>query len=152
MLGGSDAGAHLDRMAGAPFPTRFLGDMILPPPLALVPPVVVLAVATCGVVHFLRRWTVIAVSGDMLSVLRSGGPVPPRERHWQRTAIRELRMDLSPARRRDEEVCTIHVYFHDGTKAGMCWGRDKEELTWLATMLRQVLHVSPVAHETGACV
>jgi N-acyl-D-aspartate/D-glutamate deacylase len=28
MLGGSDAGAHLDRMCGAPFPTRFLGDMI----------------------------------------------------------------------------------------------------------------------------
>jgi N-acyl-D-aspartate/D-glutamate deacylase len=28
MLGGSDAGAHLDRMAGAPFPTRFLGDVI----------------------------------------------------------------------------------------------------------------------------
>ena len=28
LLGGSDAGAHLDRMAGAPFPTRFLGDCI----------------------------------------------------------------------------------------------------------------------------
>ncbi|MDQ1705539.1 MAG: hypothetical protein QOF18_1905, partial [Frankiaceae bacterium] len=28
MLGGSDAGAHLDRMAGAPFPTRFIGDMV----------------------------------------------------------------------------------------------------------------------------
>ena len=28
MLGGSDAGAHLDRMAGAPFPTRFLGDCL----------------------------------------------------------------------------------------------------------------------------
>ncbi|HEY4378185.1 MAG TPA: amidohydrolase family protein, partial [Acidimicrobiales bacterium] len=28
MLGGSDAGAHLDRMCGAPFPTRFLGDSI----------------------------------------------------------------------------------------------------------------------------
>jgi N-acyl-D-aspartate/D-glutamate deacylase len=28
MLGGSDAGAHLDRMAGAPFPTRFIGDML----------------------------------------------------------------------------------------------------------------------------
>jgi N-acyl-D-aspartate/D-glutamate deacylase len=28
MLGGSDAGAHLDRMAGAQFPTRFLGDML----------------------------------------------------------------------------------------------------------------------------
>jgi N-acyl-D-aspartate/D-glutamate deacylase len=28
LLGGSDAGAHLDRMAGAPFPTRFLGDML----------------------------------------------------------------------------------------------------------------------------
>lgn len=28
LLGGSDAGAHLDRMCGAPYPTRFLGDMI----------------------------------------------------------------------------------------------------------------------------
>jgi N-acyl-D-aspartate/D-glutamate deacylase len=28
VLGGSDAGAHLDRMAGAPYPTRFLGDCI----------------------------------------------------------------------------------------------------------------------------
>jgi N-acyl-D-aspartate/D-glutamate deacylase len=28
VLGGSDAGAHLDRMAGAPFPSRFLGDVI----------------------------------------------------------------------------------------------------------------------------
>jgi N-acyl-D-aspartate/D-glutamate deacylase len=28
MLGGSDAGAHLDRMCGAPYPTRFLGDAL----------------------------------------------------------------------------------------------------------------------------
>lgn len=28
LLGGSDAGAHLDRMCGAPYPTRFLGDTI----------------------------------------------------------------------------------------------------------------------------
>jgi N-acyl-D-aspartate/D-glutamate deacylase len=28
MLGGSDAGAHLDRMAGAPYTTRFLGDAV----------------------------------------------------------------------------------------------------------------------------
>ncbi len=28
MLGGSDAGAHLDRMCGAPYPTRFLGDSL----------------------------------------------------------------------------------------------------------------------------
>ncbi len=28
MLGGSDAGAHLDRMCGAPYTTRFIGDMI----------------------------------------------------------------------------------------------------------------------------
>lgn len=28
MLGGSDAGAHLDRMCGAPYPTRFIGDCI----------------------------------------------------------------------------------------------------------------------------
>lgn len=28
MIGGSDAGAHLDRMCGAPYPTRFLADCI----------------------------------------------------------------------------------------------------------------------------
>lgn len=28
MLGGSDAGAHLDRMCGAPYPTRFLSDTL----------------------------------------------------------------------------------------------------------------------------
>jgi N-acyl-D-aspartate/D-glutamate deacylase len=28
ILGGSDAGAHLDRRCGAPFPTRFLGDTL----------------------------------------------------------------------------------------------------------------------------
>ena len=28
LLGGSDAGAHLDRMSGAPFTTRFLGDAV----------------------------------------------------------------------------------------------------------------------------
>lgn len=28
LLGGSDAGAHLDRMSGAPYTTRFIGDMI----------------------------------------------------------------------------------------------------------------------------
>ncbi|ONH50415.1 aminoacylase [Frankia sp. CcI49] len=28
LLGGSDAGAHLDRMAGAPYPTRFLADCL----------------------------------------------------------------------------------------------------------------------------
>jgi N-acyl-D-aspartate/D-glutamate deacylase len=28
MLGGSDAGAHLDRMCGSPYPTQFLGDSL----------------------------------------------------------------------------------------------------------------------------
>ncbi|MGE0880306.1 MAG: amidohydrolase family protein [Acidimicrobiia bacterium] len=28
MLGGSDAGAHLDRMCGSPYPTKFLGDVL----------------------------------------------------------------------------------------------------------------------------
>ncbi len=28
MIGGSDAGAHLDRMSGAPYTTRFLGDVL----------------------------------------------------------------------------------------------------------------------------
>ena len=130
----------------------WLGEKIFPGALAFLPPLAMLTAAVCGVLHFLRRSTVIAGSAEHLSVLRTGGPFPPRQRHWQRSAIRELRMELSPARRRSEEVCTIHVFFHDGTKAGMCWGRDKEELAWLATLLRQTLQVPPVAHETAVRV
>jgi hypothetical protein len=128
----------------------FIGQKILPPPLPPLLPLAVLAATGCGLLHVLRRWTVLAVSCESLSVLRTGGPLPPRERHWPRAAIREIRMDLSPARRRTEEVCTLNVYFHGGKKAGMCWGREKEELAWLATLLRQALHVPPVAHETAA--
>lgn len=36
MLGGSDAGAHLDRMCGAPYPTRFLADCLRGRKLATV--------------------------------------------------------------------------------------------------------------------
>ena len=28
LIGGSDAGAHLDRMLGSPYPTRFLADTL----------------------------------------------------------------------------------------------------------------------------
>src|SRR5207302_8302574 len=90
----------------------WLGEKIFPGALAFLPPLAMLTAAVCGVLHFLRRSTVIAVSAEHLSVLRTGGPFPPRQRHWQRSAIRELRMDLSPARRRSEEVCTLHVFFH----------------------------------------
>ena len=36
MIGGSDAGAHLDRMCGAPYPTRWLGDCLRGRKLATV--------------------------------------------------------------------------------------------------------------------
>lgn len=36
MIGGSDAGAHLDRMCGAPYPTRFLSDCLRGRKLATV--------------------------------------------------------------------------------------------------------------------
>src|SRR5437879_13473763 len=108
-----------------------------------------LASAVCGLLYSLRRSTVIAASGEHLSVLHAGGPFPPRQRHWQRSAIRELRMDLSPAGRRGEEVCNIHLFFHGGTKAGMCWEREREKLAWLATRLRQAAHVPPVPYEAA---
>jgi hypothetical protein len=125
----------------------YIGEKILPGPLSPVMPLAVLAALGACVAHVCRRWTVLAVSGDSLSVLRTGGLLPPRERHWQRAAIREIRMGLSPARRRAQELCALYVYFHDGKKVGTCCGRDDNELAWLATILRQALHVPPVAHE-----
>src|SRR5207244_7320191 len=106
---------------------------------------VIAAVGAC-LFHVCRRWTVLMVGDEGLSVVKTGGLLGPRERHWPRTVIAAIRRSLSPARRRAEELCTLYVYFQNAKKVGFCWGHDLDELAWLATVLREALRVPPVAH------
>jgi hypothetical protein len=123
----------------------FIARLLLPWPVALLVLGVILGAVVAYVFHVCKRWTIVAASREVLSILTTGGLLKPREEHWPSTEITAVRIGPTSARRDGPSACELQIHFIGGKKVSLFSGRDKDELAWLATVLRQELHVPPVA-------
>jgi hypothetical protein len=85
-----------------------------------------------------RRESVIAVVGDSVMVMQTGLRRSKR-REWPRSAIKTVRVGASGTEVNDEPVLELQLHGPDKKLFGMLAGRDVQELTWMATLLRQAL-------------
>jgi hypothetical protein len=123
------------------------GGALWPHSISLVASVLLLAASIVYIIHASKRWTIVAVSNEGLSVLTTGGLLRPRERHWARADIEAVRIGPVGSGRQDNGRLELIVFLISGKKQILFAGRDKDELAWLATVLRRQLHVPPVARE-----
>jgi len=84
------------------------------------------------------RESVIAVVGDSVMVMQTGLRRSKR-REWSRSAIKTVRVGASGTEVNDEPVLELQLHGPDKKLFGMLAGRDVQELTWMATLLRQAL-------------
>ncbi|HEV3299738.1 MAG TPA: hypothetical protein VG055_08855 [Planctomycetaceae bacterium] len=84
------------------------------------------------------RESVIAVVGDSVMVMQTGLRRSKR-REWPRSAIKTARVGASGTEVNDEPVLELQLHGPDKKLFGMLAGRDVQELTWMATLLRQAL-------------
>jgi hypothetical protein len=99
-----------------------------------------------------RRWTVLDVSDDRLTVVQTS--IFASTRHeWPGADIIDIR--TGSCTRQDENTdedsesampvwgveIELQVHQKTGKKFGLLLGRDEQELRWLATMLRRALRI-----------
>src|SRR5262249_395984 len=129
-------------------PGAALAASLLPWPYCLAVSAALSAVsALLCAYHVCKRWTVLAVSDEGLDILKTGGLLGPSERHVPRACIKAVPVGPASGGRRGRPTDELYVYLTDGTQFGLFCRRDPEELGWLATELRQALHVPAVARE-----
>jgi hypothetical protein len=84
------------------------------------------------------RESVIAVVGDSVMVMQTGLRRAKR-REWPRSDVKTARVGPSGTEINDEPVLELQLHGADKKLFGMLGGRDVQELTWMATLLRQAL-------------
>jgi hypothetical protein len=84
------------------------------------------------------RESVIAVVGDSVMVMQTGLRRAKR-REWPRSDVKTARVGPSGTEINDEPVLELQLHGPDKKLFGMLGGRDVQELTWMATLLRQAL-------------
>jgi hypothetical protein len=84
------------------------------------------------------RESVIAVVGDSVMVMQTGLRRAKR-REWPRSEVKTARVGPSGTEVNDEPVLELQLHGPDKKLFGMLGGRDVQELTWMATLLRQAL-------------
>jgi hypothetical protein len=84
------------------------------------------------------RESVIAVVGDSVMVMQTGLRRAKR-REWPRSDVKTARVGPSGTEINDEPVLELQLHGPDKKLFGMLGGRDVQELTWMATLLRQGL-------------
>jgi hypothetical protein len=74
-----------------------------------------------------------------------------KRREWPRSDVKTARVGPSGTEVNDEPVLELQLYGPDKKLFGMLGGRDVQELTWMATLLRQALKsTQPDSREQSA--
>jgi hypothetical protein len=84
------------------------------------------------------RESVIAVVGDTVMVMQTGLRRSKR-REWPRSAVTTVRVGPSGTEVNDRPIPELQLHSADKKLFGMLVGRDPQELTWMATLLRQAI-------------
>jgi len=86
-----------------------------------------------------RRAEVVVESGRLR--VETKGLLGTKQWEWSRDQIAAIRADRSGMEVNHKPVIELQVHPSGGKKVGLLAGQDETELRWMATRLRQVLHV-----------
>jgi hypothetical protein len=100
--------------------------------------------------HLGRRWALLTVAKRTLWI-RTGGLFGDRERSWRREEIEDIRTGHRMGDDMSGWELQIHLKKRLNATIGYFWGREADELTWIATVLRQALRL-PQAGRTAELV
>jgi hypothetical protein len=92
-----------------------------------------------------RRRTTLLVTEAALAVVRSGSLLRERRQEWPRAEMVALRLGPAVPSPRGGKGFALRLWLRDGRAVNVLTGDDEAELRWLATVLRQALHVPAVA-------
>ncbi len=87
-----------------------------------------------------RRRAVLAIVGDRLMVFQSG-IFGGKRGEWSRAQIARVCAGPSGEETNSQPVLELQIHPQQGKKFGLLAGRETDELRWLASVLRQALHV-----------
>jgi hypothetical protein len=91
-----------------------------------------------GAVHMARRQAVLAVVEDTLLVMQTG-LFGSRRWEWKRHELSDIIAGKSNVSVNDEPVIELQIFPIEGKHVGVLIGRGKDELRWMATVLRRAL-------------
>jgi hypothetical protein len=87
-----------------------------------------------------RRQAVLAVVNESLMIMQSG-LFGSRRWEWKRGELRDIIAGKSNVSVNDEPVIELQIHPNAGRPVGVLLGRGKDELRWLATVLRRTLRL-----------
>jgi hypothetical protein len=92
-----------------------------------------------------RRRGVLAVVGDRLLVMQTG-IFGGKRGEWPCDELADVRTGPSGIEVNSQPVLELQILPRDGTKLGLLAGRDRDELDWIATVLRRGLRLPRESH------
>ena len=97
-------------------------------------------IPSIGAIEVGRRRVVMVVAGSTLRVT-TASPLKYREYFWPRAELKDIRTGPSDWEINDHRLPELQIHLRTGAKFGFLVGRDADELAFLATELRQSLHL-----------
>jgi hypothetical protein len=80
-----------------------------------------------------------------LAVVRSGPLLHPQRQEWARAGMTALRLGPAVPAAHGGKGFALRVHTRDGRAVNVLTGDDDAELRWLATVLREALHLPAVS-------